>query len=93
MKKYSYTTTACGPAKTHASLNEAVEWIAEYIMTEKARCFSPQLWIINENGNIIGDIHFSGKDCKIIIGNNSPLVIDACLMLRNAVAAQHCMIA
>ncbi|WP_257228569.1 MULTISPECIES: hypothetical protein [Akkermansia] len=29
-------------------------------MTEKARCFSPHLWIIDENGNMIGDIHFSG---------------------------------
>lgn len=49
--------------------------------------------IIDENGNMIGDIHFSGKDCKIIIGNNSPLVIDACLMLRNAVVEKHRMIA
>lgn len=49
--------------------------------------------IIDENGNMIGDIHFSGKDCKIIIGNNSPLVIDACLMLRNAVVEKHRMVA
>lgn len=49
--------------------------------------------IIDENGNMIGDIHFSGKDCKIIIGNNSPLVIDAYLMLRNAVVEKHRMVA
>ena len=93
MNQYTYITTAYGPAKTHASLNDAVEWSVEYLMTDKARCFSPQLWIIDEKGDMIGDIYFSGKDCKIMIGNNSPLVIDACSMLRNAVVAQHCLIA
>lgn len=53
MNQYTYITTAYGPAKTHASLNDAVEWIVEYLMTDKARCFSPQLWIIDEKGDIL----------------------------------------
>lgn len=92
MNQYTYTTTAYGPAKTHASLNEAVEWIVEYLMTDKARCFSPQLWIFDEKGDMIGDIYFPER-LQIMIGNNSPLVIDACSMLRNAVVAQHRLIA
>ena len=93
MNQYTYITTAYGPAKTHASLNDAVEWSVEYLMTDTARCFSPQRWIIDEKGDMIGDLYCSGNDCKIMIGNNSPLVIDACSMLRNAVVAQHCLIA
>lgn len=93
MNQYTYITTSYGPEKTHASLNEAVEWIAEHIMTDKARFFSPRLWILDENGNMIGDIYFSDKDCKIMIGNDSPLVIDACSLIRSAVTARHRLIA
>lgn len=89
MKEYTYVTTSYGEGETHASLEDATKWIAEYIMTEKARCFSPKLWILNKDGDMIGNIYLAGKDAKIMIGENNTLVIDACMMLRNSILERH----
>lgn len=89
MNQYTYVTATYGEGEIYTSLEEAIEWTTAYMKTEKARCFSPKLWILTKNGDMVGNIYLAGKDPKIMIGEDNPLVIDACFKLRNAIVACH----
>lgn len=80
-----YITASHGPEKKHASVEDAIAWIAKYVMTPKARYAIPKLWIYDKNNTLIGDLYVIDKEAKIMSGENKPSVLHVCYMLRNTI--------
>lgn len=83
MITYRYTTSALGPAKHHDSLEDAIDWMADYAVP-LPMVMIPRLHVEREDGSRVGTLYIVERDVKIMFGSTSPDIVHICSLLRNA---------
>lgn len=83
MITYRYITIALGPAKHHDSLEDAINWMVDYV-APRPMVVIPHLYVERQDGRQVGDLYIVERDVKIMSGDNSPDIVHICSLLRNA---------